>query len=242
LENSQAKKNFFDIGRLFSNASFSYDLMNDVLSLGSHHLWKFSFVQHINWSQLPQSFRYADMACGSADIGRMVLQRMRLMKKQVTFFFIDPNPDMIAQGQQKNICSLINWRQESAENCSLPSNSLHLYTLAFGLRNTVDRLQVLRNAKRMLVPGGQFWCLEFAWPSDPLFAILYDAYLGLLPSIGHKVARQARAYAYLAESIRAFPAPSVIEQEIQEVGFTKTGHRCLSKGLVAIFWGYKEPS
>ena len=234
------KWHFETIHQVFSAVSSTYDLMNDVMSLGCHHVWKYAFVQHINWSALPRSFAYVDMACGSGDVGHMVLQRNHMMhKKNITPFFVDPNPNMLQEGKIKHKDYPIQWRQENAEQCTLNSQSIGLYTMAFGLRNVSNRTECLHNAVRMLAPGGQFWCLEFSWPHHPVLAALYDGYLGLLPAIGQIIAHNANAYAYLADSIRAFPSPSVIEQEMQGAGLKNTGVHSISNGIVSIFRGYK---
>ena len=240
MKNIFEKWSFSTVAQVFSSAASSYDLMNDVMSLGCHHVWKFSFVQHLDWAGLPRAFSYVDMACGTGDIGHMVRQRNKMMKKDIAPIFVDPNPHMIAEGRLQNPCSSIQWRQEDAETCALSENSIHLYTIAFGLRNVSCRAQTLSNAMRMLASGGQFWCLEFSWPQHPVMATLYDGYLGLLPVMGQMVAQNPDAYAYLADSIRSFPPPSVIEKEMQDAGFTHTGVRSLSNGLVSVFWGYKK--
>ncbi len=228
------------IQSLFSSVSSSYDRMNDVLSGGCHHLWKFSFVQHMAWDQLPQTMVHVDMACGTGDIGHMVMHRNATrLKKNITSVFIDPTPDMIQSAKQRLTCPSITWRCEDAEHSTVPSASVHLYTIAFGLRNVHNRQQALTNAVRMLAPGGQLWCLDFSWPHHPIMATLYDGYLGLLPAIGHHVANNGPAYAYLANSIRSFPIPSVLCQDMHDAGLVNTGIRPLSNGIVSVVWGTK---
>jgi demethylmenaquinone methyltransferase/2-methoxy-6-polyprenyl-1,4-benzoquinol methylase len=133
----------------------------------------------------------------------------------------------------------IQWHQESAENLLIDSESVHVYTISFGLRNVDDRLQSLQKAWDVLVPGGQFWCLEFSHPQNPWIQEAFYAYLKLLPLLGQGVIGQSEPYAYLADSIRAFPSHPVLTAEMNQVGFRQVTHQPLSSGIVTITKGIK---
>lgn len=232
--------NFSSIDALFSSIAPSYDFMNDLMSLGLHHVWKSVFVEALplhSWQEEP--LVYVDMACGTGDIGGLVMERAEGIHRPLRPIFIDPNEDLMALAQGKYRDPRIEWRQESAEAVSLPSDSVHLYTISFGLRNVESRAKALQRAWDILIPGGYFYCLEFSHPENPLVQEAFYAYLKLLPSLGRGAIGQGAPYAYLAQSIRDFPAPKRLMGEMEEAGFQHVKHRPLSQGIVGITWGIK---
>ena len=234
---------FSSIDALFSSIAPSYDHMNDVMSLGLHHVWKSVFVQQLPIFK-PEQYKkdpwmYLDMACGSGDIGALVLQHCVKKSILITPIFVDPNAALLSIAQNRLSDPSIQWRQESAEHVTVPPQTLDLYTISFGLRNTDSRYETLKKAYDLLVPGGQFWCLEFAHPDNPLMAKAFDAYLNLLPMLGQSIIRQSEPYAYLADSIRSFPSKEAFLEEIHNVGFQEVTYQPLSCGIVSITKGVK---
>ena len=237
------KTTFSSINALFSSIAPSYDRMNDVMSFGLHHVWKRVFVDQwplFNSNPKKDPWVYVDMACGSGDIGALVLERCKENKIPVSPIFIDPNPELLSIAQCRLPDQSIQWRQESAEHVSLPHRSIDLYSISFGLRNTHDRCKALKQAYDLLVPGGEWWCLEFAHPESPLMASAFDAYLNVLPVLGNTIIGQAEPYAYLADSIRSFPVKDVFLQEIRDAGFVNVTYQPLSYGIVSITRGVKS--
>jgi ubiquinone/menaquinone biosynthesis methyltransferase len=227
------------IASLFSSIASSYDRMNDVMSFGQHTFWKAYFVEQLPWGKMPNPFVYLDMSCGSGDIGSLVLQKAGACSKDIVPLFVDPNPDMMVLGQEKVTDERIEWRCESAEDLTVESERVDLYTISFGLRNVSDRGKALAQAFRVLTKGGAFFCLEFSHPSHPVVACAYHTYLQVLPLVGKIVAGQSEPYSYLGQSIRDFPSPVLISMELAQAGFKNIGHHTLSSGIVAIHWGYK---
>ncbi len=213
------------------------------MSFGLHHVWKRVFVDQLplfrpnNVKQVP--WVYVDMACGSGDIGALVLERCTQKSIPISPIFVDPNSELLSIAQCRLPDQSIQWHEESAEHLSLPHNSIDLYTISFGLRNTDDRCKALKRAFDVLAPGGQFWCLEFSHPETPLMASAFDAYLNVLPILGHTIIGQAEPYAYLANSIRSFPVKHLFLQEIRDAGFQDVTHQPLSSGIVSITRGVK---
>lgn len=223
------------VDALFSSIASSYDRMNILMSLGWQTVWKAYFVEKIPFYTLPENFVYLDAACGTGDIGALVLKKA----PQAVAFLLDPNEAMLTQGREKypDICA--QWIR--GDCCALPfkENSVNLYTLSFGLRNIADRAKALNEAYRVLDSGGWFYMLEFSKPTKPLLTLGWRAYLELLPLMGLCVAKTAQPYRYLRDSILRFPGQKEICMHLHKAGFLGVDHECLSGGIVTIYWGYK---
>jgi ubiquinone/menaquinone biosynthesis methyltransferase len=233
------KYSFSSINDLFSSIAPSYDLMNDVMSLGLHHVWKAVFVDRIPLTYEEEPLVYVDMACGSGDIGGRVLEKAKEKRVAIQPIFVDPNESLLTLAQSRYPDPTIRWCQESAEDLSLPHNSVDLYTISFGLRNVNNRFAALKKTYHVLKPGGQFWCLEFAHPENPMIQEAFYAYLKILPMLGNGVIGQSEPYAYLADSIRSFPSSQVLLGEVTQAGFKNATYKPLSYGVVAITGGIK---
>jgi len=245
------KHYFSSINALFSAIAPSYDRMNDVMSLGLHHVWKKIFVDRLVWNSghapldsEQQSHRkaplvYVDMACGTGDIGGKVIEKAKEQGIQIQPIFVDPNPDLLEIAKNRYPHTPIQWLQEYAETVSIPENTVDIYTISFGLRNVENRAQSLKKAWDILAPGGQFWCLEFAHPENPIVREAFYAYLKMLPLLGQGVIGQSTPYAYLAQSIRDFPCSAVLLQEITQAGFKNATYEPLFYGIVSITGGVK---
>ena len=221
--------------------------MNDLMSLGVHRLWKDHFVRSINPGVLPSSAshsfedsqeasgqRILDIAGGTGDIAFRLLDHATTInhdsKTHVTIS--DINPDMLAEGRKRFASSpyqaagRVDFLEANAEDLhTLPSNSIDLYTVAFGIRNFTHKDVALREAFRVLKPGGVFACLEFT-PNlnNPLLNAVYKRWsFGAIPLIGQIVAADRDSYQYLVESIERFPDQKTFARMIRDVGFIVPG-------------------
>lgn len=221
---------------VFNAVASKYDLMNDAMSLGVHRLWKREFISRIRCTP---SMRCLDVAGGTGDIGFSLLQKG---VGHVTL--CDINQEMLNAGKaralDKNIREPFDWLCANAESLPLPSNNYHLYTISFGIRNVTHIDAALKEAHRVLAPGGRFMCLEFSYVKNDTLRAMYDRYsFGLIPKLGKWLAKDEAAYQYLVESIRKFPKPAEFSAMIAQAGFAQVTSHTLSGGVVAIHSGYK---
>jgi demethylmenaquinone methyltransferase / 2-methoxy-6-polyprenyl-1,4-benzoquinol methylase len=222
------------VGGVFSSVAQRYDLMNDLMSGGMHRLWKDRFVAKV---KPRRGERILDMAGGTGDIA------FRMAKRGADVTVSDINPDMLKVGmeraQQRGLSGLV-WQVENAEKLSFDANSFDGYTIAFGIRNVPRIDAALREAHRVLKPGGRFLCLEFSKVDVPVLDKIYDTYsFNVIPRLGQMVTGDAESYRYLVESIRRFPPPAAFARMIEEAGFRRVTHRTLTAGVVAIHSGWK---
>jgi ubiquinone/menaquinone biosynthesis methyltransferase len=214
--------------------------MNDVMSLGLHRFWKAYFVEKLPWDDLKSEPVILDMACGTGDISQLIYQRAQERHIEPTLYLMDPSEDMMTHGQNKwPYGDTAHWITAFSEEIPLPSLSVDLYTVAFGLRNFTDRAKALSEAYRVLRPGGHFSCLEFSQPESPLWDCGYKAYLKILPLMGQVVGKNASPYVYLKDSILKFPGPKEICMELTLSGFREVESYPLSKGIVSVYTGRK---
>lgn len=222
------------VGAVFSNVASRYDLMNDAMSAGMHRLWKDRFVRRV---KPREGEMILDMAGGTGDIA------FRMQPSGALVTVADINAEMLDVGierAQKREIGGLSWSQQDAERLSFDDRSFDAYTIAFGIRNVTHIDRALREAHRVLKPGGKFQCLEFSHVDMPGLASIYDAYsFTAIPAIGKVVTGDGAPYRYLVESIRTFPDQEKFEGMIREAGFARTGHRSLSGGIVAIHWGWR---
>jgi len=222
------------VGEVFSRVARRYDLMNDLMSAGQHRLWKDRFVRRIR-PRPGESL--LDMAGGTGDIA------FRLARAGATVTVADINPEMLAIGRkraQRRGIEGLGWAQSDAGALDFKTDTFDGYVVAFGLRNVTDLEGTLREARRVIRPGGRFYCLEFSQTRWPGFADLYRAYSrNVLPWLGGKVAGDKASYRYLVESIENFPDVDAFRRLIAEAGFARTGVEPILGGLVAIHSGWK---
>ena len=224
------------VADVFSSVAPSYDIMNDLMSGGVHRLWKDALM---DWLAPSNGQVLIDLAGGTGDIA------LRLLKRGGSrVHVIDINPDMISAGKKrrdiKAYSNQLDWTVASAEDIPLKTGTAERVTISFGLRNVTNRDMALREAFRVLKPGGRFCCLEFSTVQNATFSKLYDLWaLNDLPRLGQVVARDEAAYRYLAESIRKFPAQHDLARMMSEAGFAQVRFRNLSNGIAAIHSGWK---
>ncbi len=220
---------------VFNSVAGRYDLMNDLMSLGVHRLWKSSLI---DWLRPTPDMKLIDVGGGTGDIAFRFLEGGG---GSVTV--CDINDEMLAVGQDRAIDrglvggrgKDITWINGDAEKLSVQDASFDAYTTAFCIRNVTHIERALAEACRVLKPGGHFLCLEFSHVTVPPLSALYDAYsLNVLPVLGQMVAGDADSYRYLAESIRRFPDQDTFAAMITDAGLEQVRYRNLSGGIATI--------
>lgn len=224
------------VRQVFESVAPKYDLMNDLMSLGLHRVWKRLFVAAIAAS--PRE-TLLDLAGGTGDISFAALE-----KGAGRVLLSDINPAMLAVAQgralDRGLAANLQFLCADAETLPLPGNSVEKVSIAFGLRNCTDKPAVLREVRRVLRPGGRFHCLEFSRVEVAPLQPVYDAWsFQVLPRLGARFAQDAESYRYLAESIRMFPDQEALAQMMREAGLERVQYRSLSGGIVAIHTGWK---
>lgn len=221
---------------VFERVARRYDLMNDAMSGGVHRLWKREMVE---WLKPQPGMTVIDVAGGTGDIAR----RFRdAGGGPVTV--CDINESMLRVGRDKAIdrglLAGIDWVVGDAEALPFPDCSVGAYTIAFGLRNVTHIDRALAEARRVLRPGGRFFCLEFSHVTIPWLERLYDRYsFGVLPALGAVVAQDRESYQYLVESIRRFPPQEKLTGMMAGAGLELVAYRNLSGGIAAIHSGWR---
>ena len=222
------------VQNVFNKVYDRYDLMNDLMSLGVHRLWKKSLLNMMNPS-LNQNL--IDVACGTGDIAKLFLKHVSKLS-EVTC--VDPNEGMISKGKNKlSKFKNINWINAPAEKIPLYDNLFDFYTISFGLRNTAKIHKALAEAYRVLKPGGRFLCLEFSKIQNTNFEKIYKNYSKLIPFIGRLVVGEKQPYEYLVKSIENFINQEELIDVMIENNFKKCSYRNLSGGIVSIHSGWK---
>jgi demethylmenaquinone methyltransferase/2-methoxy-6-polyprenyl-1,4-benzoquinol methylase len=231
------------VGRVravFDQIAPRYDLMNDLMSGGLHRLWKAAAV---DWLMPRAAMRIIDVAGGTADMALRIQKAAggaaTMAAAGGTVTVIDINPTMMTVGRERVAtrggAGTIGFACADAEALALPDASVDAYVIAFGLRNVTDPARALAEAFRVLAPGGRFLCLEFSRPRWPLLGPVYDRYSDtMLPWLGDKIAGDAAAYRYLAESIRRFPDQDRLARMLGDAGFEQIKVRDLAGGIAAI--------
>jgi demethylmenaquinone methyltransferase/2-methoxy-6-polyprenyl-1,4-benzoquinol methylase len=223
------------VREVFSSVAARYDLMNDVMSAGVHRIWKDAMVEWLN----PQpGWRVLDVAGGTGDIAFRIAQMARERGGDADITVCDINEAMVGEGVRRAVEKgegSIHWTVGDAEELPAPDAYYDAYTIAFGIRNVTHIDAALREARRVLKPGGRFLCLEFSKVDVPGLDTLYDAYsFKLLPKLGGSVAQDEASYRYLAESIRRFPPQAGFAKMIGEAGLEQVKVRNLSGGIAAM--------
>ena len=226
------------VGQVFSSVAGSYDLMNDLMSLGIHRVWKRYFVAT---AQVRRGDRVLDLAGGTGDIALLLKDRVG---DTGSIVLGDINGDMLRVGRDRMVdrgkVAGFEYVQMNAEALPFPDASFDLVTIAFGLRNVTDKDAALREMHRVLKVGGQARVLEFSQVKPEWLRPVYDFHsFQVLPRLGRLFAGDADSYRYLAESIRKHPPQDELKAMMGAAGFARAGYRNLSGGIVAIHTGYK---
>jgi demethylmenaquinone methyltransferase/2-methoxy-6-polyprenyl-1,4-benzoquinol methylase len=229
------------VNDVFHSVAQRYDLMNDLMSAGLHRVWKNIMVSALNPPRGDRSFVLLDIAGGTGDIAfRAASAAGRGFHASVC----DINPDMLAVGRERAVARHLEHQvafvEGNAEALPFPDRDFDAATIAFGIRN-VPRIDVaLREAYRVLKPGGRFLCLEFSTVDLPGLDRLYDLFsFNVIPPLGKAVTGDADSYRYLVESIRKFPKAAAFADMIRAAGFLRVSHQTLSGGIVALHSGWR---
>ncbi|MEM1092684.1 MAG: bifunctional demethylmenaquinone methyltransferase/2-methoxy-6-polyprenyl-1,4-benzoquinol methylase UbiE [Pseudomonadota bacterium] len=226
------------VGEVFTSVATRYDLMNDLMSLGIHRLWKRHFA---TTARVRAGAKVLDLAGGTGDIASLLYPKLGETGSVVV---ADINAAMLDCGRDRLLdegkLRRSHFIQANAEALPFADKSFDLVTMAFGLRNVTDKDAALRSIHRVLKPGGRVMVLEFSQLRPAMLRPAYDWYsFNVLPALGSRVAGDADSYRYLAESIRKHPDQATLDEMIAEAGFVLGGHRNLSAGLVAIHHGVR---
>ena len=223
---------------VFASVAAKYDVMNDLMSLGVHRLWK-RFA--LSLTGLKAGQQALDVAGGTGDLSIGMLKQVGKTGRVV---LSDINANMLQVGRDRlldlGLTGNIECLVADAEKLPFDDNSFDCVTIGFGLRNVTDKDAALRSMYRVLKPGGQLLVLEFSTPVAPGLKPLYDAYsFNVLPRLGEVIAKDAASYRYLAESIRMHPNQETLLGMLQAAGFAQARYHNLSGGIVALHRGYK---
>lgn len=226
------------VADVFHSVAENYDLMNNLMSMGIHHLWKRFTVE---LSQVRPGSSVLDLAGGSGDLTRLLSKKVgdagQVILADINAAMLNVGRDrLLDEGLFKNI----QFVQGNAQYLPFADNSFHCITMGFGLRNVTDKDEALRSMYRVCKPGGKLMVLEFSTPTFPGLKPVYDWYsFNILPKIGKLFAQDESSYQYLAESIRMHPNQNTLQKMIEEAGFEDCHYHNLSGGIVALHIAYK---
>jgi demethylmenaquinone methyltransferase/2-methoxy-6-polyprenyl-1,4-benzoquinol methylase len=225
------------VAEVFHSVASKYDIMNDVMSMGVHRVWK-AFT--LNQAAARPGMRVLDLAGGTGDLA---LKFARQVGSGGEVVLADINSSMLEEGRRrlidKGIVGNVRYAQVNAEKLPFPDHYFDIITIAFGLRNVTDKDAALRSMRRVLKPGGKLLILEFSKPISTTFSKLYDLYsFTALPMMGKLITGDAESYRYLAESIRMHPDQETLKQMMEDAGLGRCDYHNLSGGVVALHTGY----
>jgi len=222
------------VTKVFQDVSDKYDLMNDLSSLGIHRLWKRKLIQ---WLNPQKDTKLIDVASGTGDVAKIFLEEVNY-KSHVSC--VDENREMLRISETKiQKISNIKWFCNNAEKLPFADNYFDYYTISFGIRNVNNINNALKEAYRVLKPGGRFLCLEFSKVDNEILKKLYKIYSKSIPILGKFVLGKSEPYTYLIDSIEKFYSQKALVQKIKEQNFIDISFRNLSGGIVAIHSAWK---
>ena len=226
------------VAGVFHSVAQKYDVMNDLMSMGVHRLWK-RFT--IELSGVRKGQRVLDIAGGTGDLAAKF---SRLVGPEGEVVLADINDSMLKVGRDRladrGVAGNIQFVQANAQHLPFPDDHFDCITIAFGLRNVTDKDEALRSMHRVLKPGGQLMVLEFSKPTVKPLNPIYDAYsFKILPLMGKLIANDSESYKYLAESIRMHPDQETLKEMMEQAGFINCEYHNLTGGIVALHRGFK---
>jgi len=222
------------VSKVFADVFDRYDLMNDLMSLGVHRLWKKTFI---SWLGPQKNTSLIDVASGTGDIAKLYLDKVGL---EGSVSCVDENKDMLSLSKKKlGKIKSIEWFCNNAEKLPFKNNQFDYYTISFGIRNVENISAALREAYRVLKPGGRFLCLEFSKVENKILNKFYQAYSKSIPQVGKYIVGKSEPYEYLINSIENFYSQDAFYEEIKKQKFHDVSYRNLSGGIVAIHSAWK---
>jgi len=222
------------VKRVFQDVFDKYDLMNDLMSLGIHRLWKKNFI---HWLNPQKNTTLIDMASGTGDIAKLYLNKINY---KGSVCCVDENKAMLNLNKRKfKVHTNIKWFCNSAEKLPFKNNHFDYYTISFGIRNVRNLNNTLKEAYRVLKPGGRFLCLEFSKVKNKILDKFYKTYSKSIPQIGKFVVGKSEPYEYLINSIEEFHSQEELFKQIKKQNFINISYKNLSGGIVAIHSAWK---
>lgn len=226
------------VREVFDSVASKYDLMNDLMSFGTHRLWK-RFVALE--TELRPGESALDVAGGTADISLLMAERVGEAGSIVVY---DINGEMLKIGRDKCVdrgyLKSIRFVQGNAEYISFEDNTFHCATVGFGIRNVTHLDRAFKEMARVVKPGGKVICLEFSHPENALFSKLYDIYsFSVIPAVGEAITGNRSAYIYLPESIRKFPPQEELKKIMEDAGLYGVRYKNILNGIAAVHTGIK---
>ena len=220
--------------KVFNEVFNKYDLMNDIMSLGAHRVWK---KRLIDWMSPKKGDYLIDVASGTGDIARAFLKQTNNQGKVAC---VDPNKLMLGEGRKKlrNLKN-ITWHCSLAEKLPFENETFDIYSLSFGMRNFSNINSSIAEAKRVLKVGGRLICLEFSKVDNEILSKVYKLYSKSIPYIGKYIVGNSEPYEYLVKTIDEFYNQDELTKILEENGFSNVEYRNLSAGVVAIHSGWK---
>ena len=222
------------VNSVFSKVYKKYDLMNDIMSIGIHRIWK---KKLIDWINPGKNEIFIDVASGTGDIAKLVSKKNN---HSAQICCVEPNREMFNIGKN-NLKHLKNvkWYKAPAEKIPFDDNTFDYYTISYGIRNVSNINLSLREALRVLKPGGRFMCLEFSKIDNEIINLLYQQYSKSIPLIGKYIVGSSKPYDYLIKSINEFYSQEELVSLMKKNGFSFIFYRNLSNGISAIHSGWK---
>ena len=222
---------------VFTRVASKYDIMNDVMSMGIHRIWKDAMM---DWLAPRQGQRLLDVAGGTGDVAFRFLNRAAGAQAVV----LDMTESMLISGRQRaeaeSMAERLDWVVGDAMALPFEANSFDVYTISFGIRNVTRVQEALNEAYRVLRPGGRLMVLEFSQLPNEMMQKAYDLYsFNVIPVMGQIIAGDRDSYQYLVESIRKFPNQETFAAMIRTAGFGQVSYRNLSLGIAALHSGWK---
>ena len=222
------------VNSVFSQVYKKYDLMNDIMSLGVHRVWKEKFI---DWMNPQPNTKLIDVASGTGDIANLFFIRSDGTGEVIC---VEPNKEMLSRGKIKlKKYKSVKWINSSAESIPIEGNTFDYYSISYGIRNVSDINKVLKEAFRVLKPGGRFMCLEFSKIDNEILNFLYKQYSKTIPYIGKLIVGSDKPYKYLIDSINKFYNQKELSKLIKNNGFSNVEFRNVSNGISAIHSGWK---
>ena len=222
------------VTKIFQDVLDKYDLMNDLMSLGVHRLWKKNFI---HWLNPQKNTTLIDVASGTGDIAKLYLNKINY---KGCVFCVDENKGMLDINKRKfKKNSNVKWFCNGAEKLPFRNNYFDYYTISFGIRNVSNLNSALKEAYRVLKPGGRFLCLEFSKVKNEILNKFYKTYSKSIPKIGKLIVGKSEPYEYLINSIEDFYSQEKFVEQIKKQNFVNVSYRNLSGGIVAIHSAWK---